>query len=185
MFAGIGGLQIAGLMAALFLPRGTVQSTEKPADLASAIERFQSGAAVVRTEDLDASACAPLRENPGIVTADLNGDGRQDSGVLLRLRYTGKETTWQGKVLREAQFAFVMFLDQGRGEFKSRVVHRYTDDVPSSVTIDLEPPGIVRHRGTGKEVRLPHPGIMMSFCEKSATIYYLVGNRLRSIPVSD
>jgi hypothetical protein len=139
----------------------------------------------VRQEDLNATSCAPLGESPGIVKADLNGDGKEDYGVLLRLNYTGKETIWQGAKLREAQFALVMFIDQGQGKFMARVVRRYTDTVPSSVVIEPQAAGNVRHRGSGKDVQLPQAGIVMAFCEKSATIYYLEGNRVRSIPVSD
>ncbi len=176
---------MAALTIALLFSAGMVQSAEQPTDLAGAIERFHAGAAVVRPADVDASSCGPRGKSPGLVATDLNGDGRQDFGVLLMLKYTGKETPWQGKVLREAQFAFVMFVGDGGGDLKPRVVRRYTDYLPSSVVIELEAPGIVRHRETGKDVRLTHPGILMSFCEKSAAIYYLAGNRLRSIPVSD
>ena len=172
---------MAALTIALLFSAGLVQSAGQPADLAGAIQRFHAGAAVVRPADVDASSCGPLGKSPGLVATDLNGDGRQDYGVLLMLKHTGKETPWQGKVLREAQFAFVMFVGGAGGDLTPRVVQRYTEYVPSSVVIELEAAGIVRHRETGKDVRLTHPGLLMSFCEKSGAIYYLAGNRLRSI----
>ena len=86
------------------------------------------------------------------------------------LRVHGKEAPWQGKVLREAQFAFVMFVGDGGGDLKPRVVQPVYGVRPSAVVIELEPAGIVRHRETGKDVRLTHPGIMLSFCEKSGAI---------------
>jgi hypothetical protein len=176
---------IATLIVSLLLACDAVQADRQPAELRRALERFHAGATIVASEDMDGTACAPLGESPGLVAADLNGDGRQDYGVLLRLKYTGKETRWQGTLLREAQFSFVIFIGQGDGEFRTRVVRRYTDDIPTSVTIGLREPGVIRHRITGKDIRLARPGIMMSFCEKSATIYYLDGDKLRSIPFSD
>ena len=120
-------------------------------NLAAAIERFHAGAVVVRPADVDARSCGPIGESPGMVATDLNGDGRQDFGVLLMLKYTGKETPWQGKVLREAQFAFVMFVRHGGGGLEARVVRRYTEYQPSSVVIELEAAGIVV---TGRRARM-------------------------------
>lgn len=183
MFTHSDRLRVAGVTAVLVLSWVMVESPGPGAPLAKAIEEFQAGAVIVAREDLDATSCGPLGKRPGIVFTELNEDGGMDYAVLLRLKDTGNETTRQRHVGRPAQFAFVMFLAEG-GTFTAHLVRRYTDDVPSAVAIASQAPGIVRHRWTGSEVRLPHPGVLMSFCEKFATIYYLEGNRVRAIPVA-
>ena len=156
-----------------------------PDTLSAAIQKAASGAALVTAHEVDATACAPVGQAPGLVRADFNGDGRDDYAALLKTKETGKETIWEGKKLREARFSFVLFLDDGNGGYKPRVVRRYTDFVPTAVVLDLQPAGNVRHRETHKTVKLANPGVMLSFCEKSATTYFIAAGKIRSIPVAD
>ncbi|MGE0278705.1 MAG: hypothetical protein AB7R40_25180 [Nitrospiraceae bacterium] len=153
--------------------------------LQTAIEKVAVGASIVQAKDVDPVACQPVGENPGFLRADFNGDGRDDYAVLLKTGDTGKERIWEGKTLRETRFTFVFFLDDGAGGYKPRVVRRYVDFIPTAVVLDLQPAGDVRHRETGKHVRLKNPGITLSFCEKSATTYFLLGGKVRSIPIAD
>jgi hypothetical protein len=119
------------------------------------------------------------------VKGDFNGDGRDDYAALLKTKETGKETTWEGRKLREARFAFVLFLDDGNGGYTPRVVRRYVDFVPTSVVLDLQPAGRVRNRETRQNVGLSNPGVTLSFCEKSATTYFISDGKIRSISVAD
>jgi hypothetical protein len=154
-------------------------------DIAGVVARSFPRAAIVQRAEVDQIACAPIGERPGVVSADLNGDGLQDFGTLLRLNFTGKEGVWQGKPYKEAQFAFVVFVNQGGGRFRTHVAKRYTSDIPTAVSLDVHEPGIIRDRETGKNIQLLRRGITMSFCEKSAAIYYVDGNRVRSIQLAD
>ena len=86
--------------------------------------------------------------------------------MLLRLKFTGKQGVWQGKSLKEAEFAFVVLVNQGNRTFKPLIAERYTSDIPTAVALDLHKPGLVLDRQTGRNVRLPRTGILMSYCEK-------------------
>src|SRR5687768_11777275 len=94
-------------LAAMMLTAGPhIRTNAEQDDLSAAVARSYPSAAIVRQQDVDAVACAPLGDSPGLVRADLNNDGRHDYGVLLRLKFTGKERVWQGKPFKEAEFAF-------------------------------------------------------------------------------
>lgn len=156
-----------------------------PETLSAAIQKAAPGAVLVSAHEVNATACAPVGQAPGLVRADFNGDGRDDYAALLKTKETGKQTNWEGKKLREAHFSFVLFLDDGNGGYKPRVVRRYTDFVPTTVVLDLQPAGNVRHRETHKAAKLANPGVTLSFCEKSATTYFMAAGKVRSIPIAD
>lgn len=156
-----------------------------PESLAGAIRKLYPSATIVSAKEVDATSCQPVGNSPGLIRADFNGDGQQDYAVLLKIRVNKKETIWEGKSLREARFAFVIFLDDGAGGFRPRVIRRYDDFVPTAVVIDLQPAGKIRHRETHKDVQVPMPAVVLSFCEKSATAYYLVDDKFRLIPIAD
>jgi len=157
---------------------------EIPETLAAAIKKVAPSASLVTPRDVDETACAPVGQAPGLLHADFDGDGRADYAALLK-KETGKEKTWEGRTLREARFSFVLFLDDGSGGYKPRVVRRYPDFLPTAAVLDLQSAGTVRHRETRKNVKLPNPGVMLSFCEKSATAYYIVDGKIRSVPIAD
>jgi hypothetical protein len=156
-----------------------------PASLAAAIKKIAPAAVIVDAQDVDATACQPVGESPGILRADFNGDRRDDYAALLKTGETGKEKNWDGKTLREAHFSFVLFIDDGSGGFRPRTIRRYTDFIPTAVVLDLQPAGNVRHRETRKSIYISNPGVTLSFCEKSAKTYYLVNDKIRSVPIAD
>lgn len=180
-------LAIIGLIGLVATPMSGAQEKELdiPKALAAAIRRVALSAAVVTAKEVDATACHPVGTNPGLVRADFNGDGRDDFVALLKTKETGKEKIWEGRKLRETNFSFVLFLDDGNAGYKVRVVRRYTDFIPTAAALDLQPAGTVRHRETRKNIMLPNPGVTLSFCEKSAATYFMVGTKIRSIPIAD
>jgi hypothetical protein len=166
-------------------PLGAQKKRVIPEALAAAIKGFAPTATLVEAREVDAAACAPVGEEPGLVRADFDGDGFDDYAVLLKTKETGKETFWEGRKLREAHFAFVLFLSHGSDEYKPLLVRRYVDFVPTAVVLDLRSSGDVRHRETRKPVKLRNPGVTLSFCEKSATTYFLLDGKVLSVPVAD
>jgi hypothetical protein len=156
-----------------------------PEALASAISNISTNSSVVGAEDVDPSACRPVGEKPGLVQADFNGDGRDDYAVLLKTKETDKKTTWQGTELREAEFAFAFLLDDASGGYKQMIVRRYSDFVPTGVVLDLQAPGDVHDRETHKDIQIFNPSVILSFCEKSATAYFVTGGEIHSIPIAD
>jgi hypothetical protein len=170
---------------AFLMPESLVaEQPPLPSSLSEAIERFAASARVVSTKDVDSIACAPVGETPGVVRADFNGDGFEDYALLLA-KETGKETSWQGSILKEARFSFVFFLRSADGKYQPRLVLRDTGFIPTTIVLKLQSAGKVRHRETHKNIQLKYPGVMLSFCEKSATTYYFAGHTVRSIPIAD
>jgi hypothetical protein len=161
------------------------EKSSMPKSLVVAISKVAPNSIIVDAKEVDATACQPVGDSPGLVRADFNGDGRVDYAALLKIKVSKEETVWQGKSLREARFSFVLFLDDGSGGYKPRSIRRYTDFVPTAVVIDLQPAGKIRHRETRQYIRVPNPAVMLSFCEKSATTYYMVNDKIRSIPIAD
>jgi hypothetical protein len=156
-----------------------------PDSLSAAIQHLAPGAELVGPREVDATSCAPVGRSPGLVRADFNGDMHDDYALLLKTKDTGKVTIWEGKELREAEFSFALFLADRVGGYRAKVVLRYTNYLPAAVVLDLQPAGTVQDRETHQVVTLRNPGVTLSFCEKSATTYYLVGEEIRSIPISD
>jgi hypothetical protein len=156
-----------------------------PESLKVAVRTVARAAVLVSPRQVDATACAPVGRSPGVVRADFDGDGRDDYALLLKTRDTGKVTIWEGKALRQAEFAFAFFLADGSGGFKARVVQRYLSYLPTSEVIQLQPAGRIRQMETNRTITLKHPGVTLVFCEKSATTYYLAAGKILSIPVAD
>lgn len=156
-----------------------------PANAIDAVARAIPGAKIVGNEDIDAQSCGSLPKGPGFVAADFNGDKRVDFAVLLKVRETGKTTDWNGKKFKETEFAFAVFVDDGKGGFKKVYIQRFSDLTPISAYIDLTPAGIVPGIGSNPSLTLKNPGVSLASCEKSEAVYYLSGDRVRVHWVSD
>lgn len=156
-----------------------------PESLMAAIRSVAPGAVWVSPQETDVTGCAPVGSSPSMVRADFNGDRRDDYALLLKTKDTDKLTIWEGKDLRQAHFALALFLADGVGGYKARVLRHYLDFRPTSVVLQLQPAGRVRHPFTHQAVTLKNPGVTLSFCEKSATTYYLAGGHILSIPIAD
>ena len=173
---------------ALLLPvdlRAQQSDPPIPELLAAAIRKVAANAVLVAPEEVDTKACAPAGPTPSLVRGDFDGDGREDYAALLKLKETGKEAIWAGHKLKEAKFSFVLFISDVNGGYKPRVVRSYTDFVPTAVVLDLQAPGAIRNRETRKYTNLSNPGVTLSFCEKSATTYFIKAGAIKSIPVAD
>jgi hypothetical protein len=112
---------------------------------------------------------------------DLNGDSAEDFAVLLKLERDGSATRHDS----QWPILLVFFLNDGNGGYAARSVRSVSASYPFGVTLTLQPAGVVRNRSTGANVTLANPGVMLSFCEKSAATYYLDGNRIRGVPIAD
>jgi hypothetical protein len=177
---------LSAIVGSLIYPLYTqVNGASLPETLAAAIKKTSPGATIVSVKEVDSTSCQSVGDSPGLVRADLNGDGRQDYAVLLKTKVSKEETIWEGKTLHEAQFALMLFLADRDGGFRARTLHRYADFVPTAVVINLQPPGVVRNRETHRTVRVQHPGVTLIYCEKSATTYYLADDKVHSIPIAD
>jgi hypothetical protein len=168
-----------------FVAHAQQMDIQIPEALAKSVTRLAPRGAIISNADVDSLACQPITSNPGLLRADFNGDGRDDFAALIKLQETGRVKEWEGRSLREARFSFVLFLDDGVGGYRTRVVRKYLDFIPSSVVIDIQTAGVIKHRETKRDILIPHTAVTLSFCEKSATAYYFVGKKIHSVPVAD
>ena len=153
--------------------------------LLAAIGRVSPNATILQANQVDAKSCAPVPKSPGLVRADFNGDGLEDAAALLKIRVAEEITVWEGKELREADFVFVIFLNDGKGGHIARTLDKFSDFIPAGVTISINPPGKIRPLGAKKDITLSNPSIVLTYCEKSAAAYVVTGTRVKEIPLSD
>ena len=153
--------------------------------MALAIEKVIPGASLVTLADIDAKSCGTLPKSPGLVRGDFNGDKRSDFSVLLKAGETGKSVSWQGSTLKQMRYAFVIFLDDGKGGFRAKLLQRFINYAPIAAYIDRQPAGMVRNRDENRNVSIRNEATAFVFCEKSASVYYVKANKVHEIPVTD
>jgi len=180
---GVTILIAAGITA--MAPTASGQRAAIPTEVNTAIRKLSPGATVLSFAGVNSVSCAPVGETPGIVKADFNGDEHEDYAVLLKGSTTGRSTQWEGTTLHEFRFSLVFFLDDGKGGYTPLVAHRYADFIPTITVVDLEPAGTVHDATLSKDVSLRFPAVTLSYCEKSSTIYYLSGGKVRSVAAGD
>lgn len=154
--------------------------------MADAIQRVAPGARIVAKGDVSTADCGDeFPDQPGLVMADFQGGGRRDFAVLLNAGDSGKVTEWEGKKLKLFNYAFAIFLDDGNGAFKLKLVERFEEHLPLAMFIHLEEPGKLDDRDSGNGVTLEHPGVTRVYCDKSAVLYHLVGEKIKTVQLSD
>src|SRR3979409_1864801 len=84
-----------------------------PKSLANAIKKVAPNATILRANQVDRKSCSPLPANPGLVEADLNGDGHLDMAVLL-------VTPLKDEGERKVEISFMFFMSDGRGGYATR-----------------------------------------------------------------
>jgi len=170
-----------GALGASFYSHGQASSS---AALAQAIGKLGAGAAIVPVNEIG-KECGPVPKTASLVSVDLNGDGLTDAATLVKIRETGKVVPWNGAQLREAEFAFAIYLAQKDGTFVRTFIKRFLDYMPVDSFIGPVPTGTVHNRETNRDVTIAHPGVMLVHCGKSAAAYYMSGNRVHIIPTAD
>lgn len=172
---------------ALFSSLANAEDTaiDLPKGIASAIDLFAHGSSIVREQEIDSMACNPVPRNPSFVHADFNADGHEDYAALLKIKETGRVVDWQGKKLREAKFALVLLLGDGKDGFKPKIVSQFTSYIPTATTISILPSGKLRDRDSKKNIEMKTSGVALSFCEKSTTAYYISHGQIRAISLVD
>ena len=109
----------------------------------------------------------------------------EDAGVLLVTRVADEITRWPGKELRKADFLFVLFLNDGKGGYRSQILNKFRGYIPAIEFIDIIPAGKIRPRGAKQEIALRDPAIMLTHCGKSAAAYSVIDGRVTEFPLSD
>jgi len=154
--------------------------------LRAAIERVAPNAKLLQANEIDMRECEFVPKNPGLASADFNGDGLEDAAVLLKTRVSSEVTILRGVKYRKATLLFVIFLNDSKGGYLTVTQDQYGDSIPAWSFIDIIPTGkTIRNIKVGKDLVLKNPAVMLTFCGKSAAAYVVTGTRVREIPLSD
>jgi hypothetical protein len=164
---------LLGSLATSALAAEPPSAADLPPALREAIVRLHPEAAVLRADEVLAERCGPEYRRDQVVRADVNGDGRADYAVLLRI---GSPKTVGGEALQSVSLWAVVFLARRDGLYRPFILSK-TDEVmvPSRQVIALRPPGKVHHGAHPERVlTLKLPGIASILCEGTEKVYYWV-----------
>lgn len=153
--------------------------------LPAAISAQLGDVRLLELADIDTFSCGALEANPGLVTADFNGDGRADYATLLVSKLAKREQMWEGRKLRLVDAWFVVFLQKGDGAFDRKDIEHFETFLPSGTGIAIQPAGPVKESESGKVTNLKWPAVEWFFCEKGASVHYWNGKSFAAVPTSD
>lgn len=139
---------------------------------------------MVAASDVNPEEC-DIPEEPGVVSADFDGDAELDFAVLLKLGESGKEVLWQGKTLKLANYAFAILTSDDKDGLTIRQLERFEDYAPLAVFVSSQSAGQFEDRDSGKTVTTKYPGVALVMCGKSASLYYVDQGEVRTLPLSD
>jgi hypothetical protein len=113
-----------------------------PPALRDAITSLHPAAAVLRADEILVERCGAEHGRDQVVRADLNGDGRADYAVLLRI---GEPKAVAGEALKSASVWAVVFLARRDGLYRSFILSKRDDVmIPSRLVLALRPAGRVQ-----------------------------------------
>ena len=142
-----------------------------PPALRDAITSLHPAAAVLRADEILVERCGAEHGRDQVVRADLNGDGRADYAVLLRI---GEPKAVAGEALKSASVWAVVFLARRDGLYRSFILSKRDDVmIPSRLVLALRPAGRVQSGGQPARVlTLKQPAVASILCGGTERIYY-------------
>jgi hypothetical protein len=149
-----------------------------PATLWSEVRKVSPSARIVVPSQIDIASCGPQTE-PGLVSADFNGDGSTDYALLLRTGRTRTIREGRGRDKSELSELILVVFTAADSRWQRVLTNRFWVPSPtaSRYVIKLQPPGTLRGIGSEKKVTLANPGIVLVYCEAIATVYYWSGKK--------
>ncbi len=153
------------------------QVSKDQSDVRELITGFNSRARIITETDVDTSWCG-IVSNPGIVEADFNGDNKKDYAMLLNLgkiKDSGNANDSHPQAVKTATMALVIFLSEKNGKFKtiSSMKEHISDEVPPvNFFIQMQPARTIKEVDSDKVFKLGAPGILLTFCQRSAVVIY-------------
>ena len=144
-----------------------------PPALRDAITALHPAAAVLRADEILVERCGAQHRRDQVLRADLNGDGRADYALLLRI---GEPKAVAGEALKSASVWAVVFLARRDGLYRSFILSKWDEVmIPSRQVIALQPVGHVLAGGhPGRVLTLKQPAVASILCEGTEKIYYWV-----------
>ncbi len=151
--------------------------------LQAAITALSPTARVLQASEIDMRECESVPKTPGLVKADFNGDGFEDAAVLLVTHDSTKTYVSGGVKYREATLVLAILLNDTKGGYTAASRETFQDSIPAWHFLTLVPAPQVFHGGVDDEetLELRNPGVMLTFCGKSASVYGVTGFKVRTI----
>lgn len=127
---------------------------------------------LLKSEDMDVFSCGEV-VSPGFIKADLNNDGIEDYALLLKSDV--EDYNFKGYIYDSLPLWIVILLGTASEEF--RVV--YDESILTS------PPSGVGIEKSNISNLISEEGIMLYFCERSATVLHWDGEEIIGTVISD
>lgn len=141
---------------------------------------------VISPADVSMPDCGNVGSKPGVVQVDLDGDGDEDLGVLLRSNIPIRSKQLGKSTIDYWEFIFAVMLNDGiGGQYTVQKVDEYQDSLPISAYLAVNPPGTAKEYETGREIDIKHSSISLVFCGKSESITYWTSKGLKRVWLSD
>lgn len=149
------------------------RAADLPPALREAIAGLHPEAAVLRADEILVERCGAEHRRDQVIRADLNGDGRADYAVLLRI---GEPKVAAGEALGSVPVWGVVFLARRDGLFRPFILFKSEDVmIPSRRVIALQPRGRTHRSGhPERALTLERPAVASILCEGTEKIYYWV-----------
>lgn len=173
-------------LAALAGHAAPTAAIDLPPALQAAIEAMGGPVRVMERTDLDRESCGTPEEDPGLMRADLDGDGAGDYAAVLIFPERRKGYEWQGKIHYTVQVQLVAFMKRGKA-FESHALETGEGYLPLIQGLFPVPPGKVEetHATGNRTAQLRNPGVGYYFCEKSSFVTWWEDGTFDRIWTSD
>lgn len=151
--------------------------------LQATIKTLSPTARVIQASEIDMRECESVPKTPGLVEADFNGDGFEDAAVLLVTHDSTKTYVSGGVKYRKVTLVFVILLNDRKGGYTTARRETFQDTIPAWHFVTLVPAPQVFRGGIDDRdtLELRHPGAMLTFCSKSASVYGVTNFKVRTI----
>jgi len=134
---------------------------------------------------VDKNNCEITGNQPGMIMADFNGDGKSDYAVLAQLRRVKGNRTNKDEDFDGVDITLLALMQTASGAFKKVILEKIKGNWVGNVFIDLEAPGILHETQTNRPVHLKTPGVALVYCGKSLVDFYWDGRGFKEVWISD
>lgn len=136
---------------------------------------------------VDQSECEIKGDQPGMIKADFNGDGKSDYAILVQLRKVkgNQKNPVKDEDFEEVDITLLTLIQTPSGSFDRYILEKTEGYMTGMVFIELVAPGIEHEFDTNKPVRLKNPGVALVYCGKSKVDFYWHGRGFKQVWISD
>jgi len=144
------------------------------------------GMRVLEAVDLRDPACRrALGAHPGWIEADLDGDGRPDFGALLVDARPSRIVRFDGRDYPVYAAQVLLLLGRAGGRYEERLLYDFSDALPTSRGLLLEPPHRIRDVQSQRSRTLRQPALTFLSCGQFSVVYAWDGKNFVPMKTAD